>query len=81
MFSPPLFRSKASHAVIDTDTNEYLPCRKIFICVELKISEYVLFVVTTRCFSGREAVKSGCCFNAIEIYSIQIGEQGVMLWE
>ena len=26
-------------------------------------------------------LKAGCCFNAIEIYSIQKGEQSVMLWE
>ena len=26
-------------------------------------------------------LKAGCRFNAIEIYSIQIGEQRVMLWE
>ena len=26
-------------------------------------------------------LKVGCCFNAIEIYSIQKGEQSVMLWE
>lgn len=45
--------------IIDTDTNEYLPCIKIFVYVELKILERVLFVVTNRCFSGNEAVKSG----------------------
>ena len=49
--------------------------------VELKMEEYVLFVVTNRCFSGSEAVNRRCCFNAIEIYSIQTGEQSVMLWE
>ena len=32
---------------------------KDFVYVELKILEYVLFVVTNRCFSGSEAVKSG----------------------
>ena len=58
MFSPPLLISRASHAIIDTDTNEYLPCIKIFVYVELKILEYVLFVVTNRCF-GSEAFKSG----------------------
>ena len=26
-------------------------------------------------------LKAGCFFNAIEIYSIQTGEQSVMLWE
>ena len=51
VFSPPPF--------IDTDTNEHLPCIKIFVYVELKISECVLFVVTNRCFSRYEAVKSG----------------------
>ena len=49
----------ASHAIIYTDTNEYLPCIEIFVYVELKILEYVPFVVTNRCFSGSEAVKSG----------------------
>ena len=58
VFSPPLLISRASHAIIDTDTNEYLPCIKIFVYVELKILEYVLFVVTNRCF-GSEAFKSG----------------------
>ena len=57
VFSPPLLISRASHAIIDTDTNEYLPCIKIFVYVELKILEYVLFVVTNRCF-GSEAFKS-----------------------
>ena len=28
-----------------------------------------------------EQLKTGCCFYAIEIYSILIGEQSVMLWE
>ena len=57
MFSPPSFISLASHAIIDTDTNEYLSYAKIFPYVELKILEYVLFVVS--CVSGGEAVKSG----------------------
>ena len=57
VFSLPLFISRDSHAIIDTDKNEYLPCIKIFVCVELEILEYVLFVVTNRCFSGNEAAK------------------------
>ena len=59
MFSPPPFISWATHAIIDTDTNEYLPYIKIFVYVELKILEYVLFSVTDRCFSGSDALKSG----------------------
>ena len=38
-------------------------------------------MVTNRCFSGSEAVKSSCCINAIEIYSIQTGKQSVVVWE
>ena len=30
MFSPIPVISEASHAIIDTNTNEYLPCVKIF---------------------------------------------------
>ena len=37
-------------------------------------------MVTNRCFSGSEAVKSSCCINAIEIYSIQTGKQSVVVW-
>ena len=59
VISPLPFISWGSLAIIDTDTNEYLPCIKNFVYVELKILEYVLFVVTNRCFSGSEAVKSG----------------------
>ena len=59
VFSPSPFLSQASHAIIDTDTNEYLPFIDIFVYVESKILEYVLFVVTNRCFSGSIAVKSG----------------------
>ena len=59
MFSPTPFISKASHAVIDPNTNEYLPCMKIFVYVELTIFEYVTFVATNRCFSSSVAVKSG----------------------
>ena len=50
----------------------------IYVYVELKILEYVLF------FGHSAAAKqflAGCCFNAIEIYSIQTGEQSVMLGE
>lgn len=32
--------------MINTDTNEYLPCIEIFVYAELKILEYVLFAVT-----------------------------------
>ena len=59
VFSPQPFVSWASHAMIDTDTNEYLPCIKIFVYVELKILEYVLYSVANRCFSGSDALKSG----------------------
>ena len=54
VFSPPPFISWASHAIINTDTNEYLPCIKTFFkyYFELRILEYVLFSVTNRCFSG-----------------------------
>ena len=41
--------------------------------------EYVLFVVTNRCFSGSDVVKAGCCFNVVENCSVQTGEQSVML--
>ena len=46
-------------AIIDTNTNECLPCMKIFVYVELTILEYVLFVVTNICFRSSVAVKSG----------------------
>ena len=81
MFSPIPFLSEAGHAIIDTNTNEYLPCMKIFVHVELTILQYVTFVVTNCCFSSSIAVQAGCCFNAIEIYSVLAGEQSVMLWE
>ena len=51
--------STMTHFVWFNDTNEYLPCLEIFVYVELKILEYMPFVVTNRCFSGSEAVKSG----------------------
>ena len=51
--------SEASHAIIDTNANEYLPCIKIFVYVELTILQYVTFVVTNCCFSGSVAVQSG----------------------
>ena len=59
MFSPIPFMSEASHAIIDTNTNEYLPCMKIFVYVELTILQYVTFVVTNRCFSSSVVVQSG----------------------
>ena len=62
-----------SHAIIYTETNEYLPylpCIKIFVYVELKILEYMPFVVTIVVSVAAKQLKAGCCFNAIEIYSI-----------
>ena len=59
MFSPILVILEASHAVIDTNTNEYLPCMSIFVYVELTILQFVTFVVTNRCFSGSVTVQSG----------------------
>ena len=59
VFSPIPAISEASHAIIDTNTNEYLPCMKIFVYVELTILQYVTFVVTKRCFSGSVAVQIG----------------------
>ena len=59
VLSPPPFISWDSHEIIYTDTNEYLACIRIFVYVELKILEHVLFLVTNRCFSGSEAVRSG----------------------
>ena len=56
---PYPFISEAGHAIIDTNTNEYLPCMKIFVYVELTILQYVTFVVTNRCFSSSVAVQSG----------------------
>ena len=50
--------SEASHAIIDTNTHEYLPCMKIFVYVELTILQYVTFVVTNRCFRSSAAVES-----------------------
>ena len=51
VFPIPLI-SWASHAIIDANTNEYLPCMKIFVYVELTILQYVTFAVTNRCFSS-----------------------------
>ena len=59
MFSPIPVLSEASHAIIDTNTNEYLPYVKIFVYVELTILQHVTLVVTNRCFSGSVAVQSG----------------------
>ena len=58
-FPLPHLYHEASHAIIDTNTYEYLPCMKIFVHVELTILQYVTFVVTNRCFSSSVAVKSG----------------------
>ena len=80
MFSPPSFISQASHAIIDTDTSEYLPCIKIFVYVALKILKYVLSSLIVVLAAAKQ-LKVGCCFNATEIFSIQTGEQSVMLWE
>ena len=79
---PPLpFISQASHAIIDIDTNEYLPCIMIYAYVKLKILEYVLFFWSLIVSAEAKQFLAGCCFNAIEIYSIQTGEQSVMLGE
>ena len=37
---PIPFLSEAGHAIIDANTNEYLPCMKIFVYVELTILQY-----------------------------------------
>ena len=58
-FPSPVYILSLSHTIIYTDTNEFLPCIEIFVFVELKILEYMPFVVTNRCFSGKEAVRSG----------------------
>ena len=54
-----IFISEAGHAVIDINTNEYLPSMEIFFYVELTILKYVTYVVTNRCFSRSVAVQSG----------------------
>ena len=46
LFSPPSYRKL--YAIIDTDTNEYLPCIKIFAYVEFKILKCVLSSLTFR---------------------------------
>ena len=51
---------------------------KIFVYVELKISKYVL---SSLILVSAKQLEAGCCFNATEIFSIQTGEQSVMLWE
>ena len=58
-----------------------LPCIKIYVYVELKILEYVLFLSLVVVSAAAKQLKAGCFFNAVEIYSIQTGEQSVMLWE
>ena len=58
-----------------------LPCIKIYVYVEVKILEYVLFLSLVVVSAAAKQLKAGCCFNAIEIYSIQTGEESVMLWE
>ena len=74
-FSPIPVILEASHAIIDTNTNEYLPCVKIFVYVELTILQYVTFVVTNRCFSGSVAVQSGLLLQRDEIYSVLAGKK------
>ena len=51
VFSPPPFISWASHAIIDTDTNQFT-MYKVFVYVVLKILEHVPFLVTNSCFSS-----------------------------
>ena len=80
VFSPPSSISYASHAIIDTDTSEYLPFIKIFVYVELKILKYVLSLLIVISAAAKQ-LKAGCYFNATEIFSIQTGEQSVMHWE
>ena len=75
MFSPIPVISEASHAIINTDTNGYSPCMKIFVYVELTILQYVTFVVTNRCFSGSVAVQSGLLLQRDEIYSVLAGKK------
>ena len=48
MFSPIPVISEASHAIINTDTNGYSPCVKIFVYVELTILQYVTLRVVGR---------------------------------
>ena len=57
-----------------------LPCIKIYVYVEVKILEYVVFLSLVVVSAAAKQLKAGCCFHAIEIYSIQTGEQSVMLW-
>ena len=59
MFSPIPFISEAGQAIIDTNTNEYLPFMNIFVYVELTILQNVTFVVTNRCFNSSVAVQIG----------------------
>ena len=56
---PIPFISEVGHAIIDANTNEYLPCMKIFVYVELTILQYVTFVVTNRRFSSSVVVQKG----------------------
>ena len=65
MFSPIPFILEAGHAIIDTNTNVYLPYMKIFVYVELTILQYVTFVVTNRCFSSSVAVRSGLLLSTL----------------
>ena len=53
---------------------------KTFVYVELKILKHVLSSLIVVSAAAKQ-LKAGCCFNATEIFSIQIGEQSVMLWE
>ena len=50
-----------------------LPCIKIYVYVELKILEYVLFLSLVVVSAAAKQLKAGCFFKAIEIYSIQTG--------
>ena len=63
-FSPPSFISRAGHAIIDTDTSEYLPFIKIFVYVELKILKYVLSsLIVVKFLVFRQASKAWCSEN------------------
>ena len=71
MFSPPAFTSSATHAIIYTNTNAYLPRIEIFDYVELKILEYICLLWSLIVVSvAAKQLKAGCCFDAFEIYSI-----------
>ena len=52
----------------------------VLVYVEFKILKYVLSSLIVVSAAAKQ-FKAGCCFNATEIFSIQTGEQSVMLWE